>query len=277
MNGKGRQRYVLAVYLLLAALSVIFALLGTRLQETNPLRGLFLNLSTEVAGVVLIFFVVNQLFLLDRDRDLLKEIETIRNSIKSRFSPLLNEPQSYEQFRLEDLIEGAHSIDLLGLTLVNLFSMFRDSLVEAIREGAHVRVVLVDLASPAGELMHDAMYGTDVYIQDAKRSLAYIAQIEDSIKEIDATKGSLAVKVTSWLPSCSIIIVDGDNETGIMKVGINSPSRRVPVRHGYHDRLFLILKREEYPAEFEYFRTRFDLLFDDSNTVPWNSTQDART
>ena len=59
---KLRQRLTLAVYLLLAFLAVIFALIGIKVIENEtPFRDFILNLSTEILGVVIIFFIVNKI------------------------------------------------------------------------------------------------------------------------------------------------------------------------------------------------------------------------
>lgn len=273
MNKKQKQLYALAVYLLLAALAVIFALIGIHYyQEDHPMRGLLINLSTELAGVVLIFFVVNQLFLLDRDRDVFKEIEFLRNDIRARFSPLAWEAAGRDRFKLETYLYEAQSTDFLGYTLANLLGAFREPLAKSIRKGTHVRILLVDSASAAGELMRDFMGDTEVLVRDTKRSFKYISHIKELLEEIGDVKGSLTVRMTSWIPSCNMIIVEGEKETGVAKIGINTPTLRLPIGREYRDRLFLILSREEYPREFTYFKNQFDLLWNDKNTIPCDHT-----
>lgn len=210
------------------------------------MRGLLINLSTELAGVVLIFFVVNQLFLLDQERDVFKEIESLRDSIQAKFSPLAWEAASRERFGLETLVHEADSIDLLGYNLANLLGEFREPLAKSVRRGAHVRILPVDSTTTAGALMQDAMNHPEVIERDARRSFRYISEIEDLLAKMGDAKGALAVRLAPWIPSCSLIIVDSDKETGVAKVGIHSLSLRPPLGRKYRDRLHLVLGREEY-------------------------------
>ena len=273
MDKKQKQRYALAVYLLLATLSVILALVGMNYyQETHPMRGFLINLSTELAGVVLIFFIVNQLFLLDRERDLSTEIKSLSKNIHARFSPLAWEEASRELLNLETCFLQADSIDLLGYNLANLLGAYREHLANSVRRGARVRILFVNPTGAALTLMRSATDNPQVFERDPRRSLRYISEIEGLIEQAGDAKGTLSVRLALWIPSCSLILVDGDQETGVAKVTIHSLSLRLPIGRKYRDRLHLMLSREEYPREFDYFKTQFDLLWEDRNTIPWDDT-----
>jgi Skp family chaperone for outer membrane proteins len=67
MNKSKIQRYELAVYLLIGLLALVLFLVGTFVITSGTLNGIILNLSSELLGVALIFFIVNRIFLLDGD------------------------------------------------------------------------------------------------------------------------------------------------------------------------------------------------------------------
>jgi hypothetical protein len=64
MERKRRTRYLLAVYLIVAGLAIIIALISIN-YLSGIWQSILLGLAIELLGVVLIFFLVNRLFLLE--------------------------------------------------------------------------------------------------------------------------------------------------------------------------------------------------------------------
>ena len=255
-----KQRYVLAVYLFLAALAIIFALIGINYYgETSPIRGLLLNLSTELAGVVLIFFIVNQLFLLSREDDLLAEIRSLKKEAKTRFNPMMSQEEARNSFILTQYLRDAQSVDLLGYTLSSLLKQFREPLVDAIRRGTRVRILLVDATGEAGEIMRHHSNKAHMVDREARAGLEFAQDIERQVRRDNNSRGTVEVRLISWIPSCNMIVVKGDQEGDVAKVGINPPSYRRPAQ----GRRNLILSRSEHPQDFEYFTSQFDALWND--------------
>jgi len=273
MDRKRKSRYVLAVYLLLATVAVILALVAVNYyHESQPLQALLINLSTELAGVVLIFLVVNRLFMLDRDRELTEQMARLRDDIRMMFSPFASRDDVNEEFGLGDLLLRAKTVDLVGYNLANLLGGFREQLAQAIQRETDVRVLLVNASSSAGELICDAKDDQERFLIAAKRGRRYLSEIWDLSREKDDVRGTLTVKLTSWVPSCHMIMVDGKQQAGIAKVGINPLSFRV----GLPKRLSLILRKERHPQEFDYFESQFGLLWDDPGSILWDYTQKSQ-
>lgn len=152
-DSKQTNRLTLAVYLFLAALAIILALIGIKyIQNDSPTRDLIINLSTEILGVVIIFFIVNQLFLLNKEKDFTKQIESLKDGIKSKFSPLVWEFDIKDKLRLEEWFLKAKSIYILGYNQAKLLQTIRPILLDSINKGTFVKILIVDPESIAGDL-----------------------------------------------------------------------------------------------------------------------------
>src|SRR5690606_34258375 len=150
---------------------------------------LLLNLSTELAGAVFIFIIVEQLFLLNNDQELQQlsgQIQQLKNDVRENFNPLTDKENIEARFDLRKLILQATSIDLSGYTCKTIFSdsSNRSQLREAIKRGAKVRVIVVDHKSLAGDLMRSHASHPELVDIDPKLSLERAIELK---QEIDAS------------------------------------------------------------------------------------------
>lgn len=86
MPNSEESRYSLAVYLVVILLAIILLLLGFLTAE-HKWQTVWLNLSTELLGAVIIFFLITWLFRLQYDADLSackKKIEELEEYIEQQ-------------------------------------------------------------------------------------------------------------------------------------------------------------------------------------------------
>lgn len=260
-DSKLTNRLTLAVYLFLAVLAVILALVGIKyIQSDSPTRDLIINLSTEILGVVIIFFIVNQLFLLNKERDFVKQIESIKDDIKSRFSPLIWQNEIRDQFDFISEIHDSQYIYLLGYNIEDFLQKFREQIIKSIIRGTNVKIIIINNNSIAGDLIRINLSASQKYDEGAKRSLEYLLQIKEFIDKNENSKGSIEIRLVTWIPSCRIILIERENETGIAKIRIHSPCRSLPLGR-IREPLNLILDKEKDSREFNYFKKNFELLW----------------
>ena len=81
VSKKQKLRYLLAVYLVVALAAIILGLIAFN-QKNVTWQALLLNLSTELLGVVLVFLLVNILFLLG-DWDLSDQVKELVQTLKN--------------------------------------------------------------------------------------------------------------------------------------------------------------------------------------------------
>jgi hypothetical protein len=268
-----KQRYELAVYLLLVMLSVILALVAFFVfhQGSDGLQALLLNMSTELAGAVLIFFIVKRVFLLDREDELFKEIQYLKKQIKARFNPIIKEDDIGLEFFLKQQVETAQSIDLLGYNLVRLLRYIREPLVSAVRRGAKVRILLVDRNGEAGRVMSRSTSTPQMMTNDFEAANVFISDVEKKLSSDGDSKGSFEFHLTDWIPSCSMIIIKYGPNKGIARISIQNPSLRQPAE----GRRAIVLPHPEYADDFGYFASQFDALWnrDSYDPAPRKSQQ----
>lgn len=254
-------RYKWAVYSILGLLALSLAIIGIALLETNTtFQSLVLNLSTELAGAVFIFIIVEQLFLLTNDKDLEQlsaQIQQLKNDIYFNFNPLTNRENAQARFDFRDLVMDATSIDLSGYTCKTIFadSSNRSQLRQAIKKGTKVRVIVVDHKSLAGDLMRNHASHPDLVDIDPRLSLDRAIELK---QEIDAskTKGSIEIRLTSWIPSCAITLIRTKG-TGYAKIDLHQPSYKTSLQ----GRRSLILSSIAHAEDFKFYGDQFDFIW----------------
>ena len=133
-----RKKYLLAVYLVVAGIAVILGLIGVN-NADGSLKDILINLSTEFLGVVLIFFLVNRLFLVDemntnsRIDSLLQRIEADTASIRG-----IENNES-----LEKLLANRKVISLLGWSMITPLSRHSSALIHNIKMGLPLESLLL--------------------------------------------------------------------------------------------------------------------------------------
>jgi len=267
MKHKQKQRYLFAIYFGLAALAATFSLLGVLLNE-SAVQSLFLNLSTELFGAVLLFVILNWFFMLDSEQSLLERVERMLTILERKYSVLLGSKQSRKIFALEDRIQSAKQVDLLGYSLYRLLTEYsRRHFIESINhKGAKIRVLLINPEGMAANLI-SAHGAGDRYFEQCDLSFKMLTFLQKSIVP-NGKGGSLDIKLINFIPSCDMIILDRDDDKkGIMKVCINEPygwmpeSKRLARRH-------LIFKKSNNLEDFETWLEQFELYWQYSE--PWN-------
>lgn len=182
-----------------------------------------------------------------------------------KFSLIVSSDTSKQSFRLENYLEKAKTIDLLGYSLKNMLQDLREPLAQAIIQGAVVRIVVVDITSPAASLFQEHSRRPNLLLSEWIAGLQHIKDIQNILSNAPKVLGRLEVKVTSWIPSVNLIVINAADESGILRAGIHSVTFRQPLS----DRLSLTIKRRDYPQAFDFFVKGFDMLWNE-DSVAWN-------
>ena len=109
MDKKQKQRFTLTIYLFVASLSVIIALVSMN-YFGGTIQAILINVSTELLGVVWIFFLVNRWFLTD-SWDATERIDSLISRLEKQIHLLKGEE---DDTSFEKLIAGSDKISLLG-------------------------------------------------------------------------------------------------------------------------------------------------------------------
>ena len=148
MEAKGKVRYYILIYSLITCLSIILLLVAFRLSD-DIWQATILNLSTELLGVVLIFFLVNYIFsieewnLTERIGHLLKHLESSDTVLAKKF--FIERPD------LVPSIRDSVKIDMCGFSL-SYGLQNTGELRDRITEGCNVRILISEVDSIAIEM-----------------------------------------------------------------------------------------------------------------------------
>jgi hypothetical protein len=216
MDKKRRTRYLLAIYLLVASFAIILALVSI-LYALDPLQTLLMNLSTELLGVALIFFLVNRLFLLE-EWNLSERIERLANRLERR-TGFLRGADYREPEVIEQLLNECSEICLLGYGCTGFLRSFLGLLKKRVHDGAHLRIMAIDPESKAAELLREHSKTSGAV--SSSRALGYARWIAEESQ--NGGKGRVEVRLLNWIPSCSLILIDADKPGGYVRVSIYPP------------------------------------------------------
>lgn len=182
-----------------------------------------------------------------------------------KFSLVASGDTTKQSFRLQEYLDKAKTIDLLGYSLKSLLQDLREPLAQAIIQGAIVRIVVVDITSSSASLFREHSRRPNLLFPEWITGLQHIADIQNILSNAPKVSGRLEVKVTSWIPSNNLVLINANDESGILKAGIHSVTFRQPLS----DRLSLTIKRKDYPHAFDFYVKGFDMLWND-DSVTWN-------
>lgn len=265
-ENKYKTLLTLAVYLLLIAIAVILFLLGIHaFKDSNSTQTLFLNLSTEILGVVIITLIVKKLFLLSKESEINEKLESIKKGIEFKFNPIFWSKAYDDKFDiiLNDL-NNIESVYVLGLNFGGLLKKYRAKFSDAIRQGTKIKILLTDIDSPAGNLVRTVSTSKkEGWIDNSRKDVILaIDDIKKSLQGKKAAKGSLEFRVFPWLFSCSMIIINSLKKESTAKITINPLSINLP-DGDIQDHISFVINQKEHPREFKYFKDNFELLWED--------------
>ena len=260
MDKKRKARYILAVYLVVASLAVIFLLVGIN-NATDTWQSVLLNLSTELLGVVLVFFLLNYLFLMD-DWSLSERIENLVSRLELAERPSAKD--FYQQPpKIESHIKAAKNIDLGGVSLTSTINKQLSNLRERIEEGANVRLLVINPNSLALQMLALRSEDTDDIEYYRKRIDATFKDIEYLFRnwrdyqpdDKNLKKGNFEVRLLSYAPSFGIAKFEFSGSSKVMFVEL------YPHHVGYGAPPHFTLTPQLDGEWFEYFAGQYEAMW----------------
>jgi hypothetical protein len=176
------------------------------------------------------------------------------------------DPEHYAQLNLVGWLNSLRTLDISAYNLTNLLKDLRQPIADAVARGAYVRILIIDHTSLAHQLMLKHSRRPHLLMPDAIKGMENIQDIQSLLKNKPRINGKFEVKLTSWISSCSMILIDSHEENGVARIGIRPPAFRYT-----KDRVGLFLTRKEHPTPFEHFVKSFDALWDEVS-YDWDGT-----
>lgn len=180
---------------------------------------------------------------------------------------LLAVTEVHTELRLEELFDTARTVDLLGYNLKSLLYTTRELIANAVERGTIVRVVLVDIQSPDAQIFRKHTNRPHLLVPDWVAAFEHIRDIQRLLGEKPKVRGRLEVRVTDWIPSCSLILINANEESGIAKVSVHP----LAFRQQSSGRMSLVLERKDNPKAFEFLVKGFDILWEEDSEA-WDGS-----
>ncbi|MBD3338194.1 MAG: hypothetical protein GF353_03760 [Candidatus Lokiarchaeota archaeon] len=255
MKKKLRLKYMIAIYTIIASLSIIFWILAY-FSSNDIFQATLINLATELLGVVFIFFIVNYLFSMDEwdtseriDR-LLEKLEKDKNTSSKDF--FVKKPS------IDDLIKESKYIDLCGVTLSTTIDSHLSLIRDAIRNGVHLRVLIMELndetlkvASRRSEEDDEPYYKKK--LDSAIHNLEYLYNNSSIVSS--EYKGKIEIGFLNYPPSFGMKIFKKNEQEGISQIEI------YPHHVGWGEPPIFSLNSETDDEWYSYFQEQFDAMW----------------
>jgi hypothetical protein len=263
MDKKHQKRYVLAVYLIVALLAITFFFIANYIFANKPISDLLNNLASEFIGVVLLFFVVNQFFMIDDDSTEDKSKELL-GLFERKFAIITRENQALERIKFPERLKMAHRFNLLSLSASRFLKDYKHEIVNSVISGTNVRVILVHPHGDAADLFREHIQG---FGGNLENPLPQIALIEKALRDSNkGMTGNFEVRLINWLPSCRLLHFDDGDDNGEMIVNIYPPAYKSAP---YGNRLSLFLSPEMDIHWYRYFLNEYEQLWREA--IDWKS------
>lgn len=243
---------------------MIFVLLSLLSTQDGFLRPAFLNLATELLGVVVVFFLVNRLF----------QIEEM--DINERVGRLLEKLELESTVEADDFFHKAHDlgeyiskskvVKIVGVTLTVCMEKNCGEFKQAIRQGASIRVVLIDgkeesLRASARRSETDSISYFKKRHAATLENINYLLKFANSLEE--DLKGSFEVKTLTFPSTSGIeVFVNEEIDFGRIKVEI------YPQFQGWENPPIFTVDKYSDANWFEHFDGQFEAIWE--RALPYN-------
>ena len=227
---------------------------------------LALQIIPELLGALIILVIVYFLFI----KQGISSEESLKNQLVKALVKELNEDGYGSQteidikFNIKDKLSKAKEVKILAYSCRYLIAGLKTEIVEALLNGASIKIIIVEPNSIASKLaMENSFQDIEFDITDTtKRVKSIIEEVSQTPKKIK--KGKIEQKFINWIPSCSLIIwIPNNNTSKECKLKINPIDHDTPLAKIM---THAIIKEDNDKDTFDYLESQFDKLWIKAHT-----------
>jgi hypothetical protein len=267
MDRRKKERYLLAVYLVVFLISIILMFIGVKLGAGDA-RDVILNIGTELIAVVFIFFIINKVFLVDQwnaDEKISELRDLINKNKKTRALDFFKEKVLFSRF-----YNDAKNIELSGVTISSEINENLILFKEKVLSGENIKFLLIDPKSEIPELLNSLRNENintnkyydkklDVVFEDFNYLFKSINNQRKNNKQI----GKIEVRLLSYPPSFSINRFT--KKSGEKNIIIEMYTHKID----HQPPPMFILNDKKDTKWFNYFSKQYDSMWE--RAKPWKS------
>jgi len=188
-----------------------------------------------------------------------KNIDSLVQKIASyKGSRFLRLEHSKELFQLSEKLKVAKSVWINGYSCAQLFKEFKGEMERALINGTDFKIIITEPNSTATRMMEERDVNAARVVADINYVLSEINAIKNTLAQAkNRHAGSLDVKLIDWLPSCSMILFNPDEEDGEVKIKVYPPFYST----NHFNPIEMIIDRKNFPDQFAYFHEQYHRLW----------------
>jgi len=205
--------------------------------------------------------------IIERYRRLNSINESVKRALSLLESRFTDRPSAIAFFekppRLDSYVQAAEQIDLCGVTLSSTINKLFGNLRERLRQGANIRLLVIDPDSLAPQMSaqrSEEPDDTDYYRTRLEATLKDIEYLHKNWQEYQvqqgASKGSFFVRLLSYAPSFGLLSFDANRSNGIVFIEI------YPHGSGYESPPMFNLTPYRDGEWYKYFTEQFEQMWE---------------
>lgn len=254
------KKYLILVYLIIAVIALFAWREAYKIVTPDIWQATWLNLATELIGVVLVFFLVQFLFKID-EFDTNQRIEKLLNKLEEKDKKVEAKNFFHPQPNMDEYIREAKKIDVCGVTLTVFINKSIGEFREAVKNGARIRILVIKKSPEVFKAATVRSVSSSIEYYE-KRLESSLVDLENLIKYTQSLsnkeKGSFEVRLMNFTPLFGLEIFDttnGNKALGKAKIEI------YPHHISHLKPPIFTIHKDIDPEWYEYFQNQYEELW----------------
>lgn len=265
MNEKFYETFRIFVYLFLLSLSVILCLVAIGFVANDDSKSILINLSTELGGAAIVFFLVDKILQTSSPHKILQKINTLEKKISGSGWNVGwdNSKEIKEQFNINELIKSSKEVLIVGYHPSYFVNNFKNDLLDSVCKGLSFRVCFMKNKSIISEQYQEQDKEKNTVQLKIKKVESILNSLETEMNKQKKCKGSIKKKYLTWIPSISAISIKKNDGSIDLKITINpiTPNINILSPISRSGRISLIFNSIDNPTETEYYSEQLETLW----------------
>jgi hypothetical protein len=188
-----------------------------------------------------------------------KNMDSLVQKIASyKGARFLHLEHSKELFQFSEKLKTARSIWINGYSCAELLREFKSEIERALIHGTDFKIIITDPNSTAAKMMEERHSHPESVVTDINYVVSQINAIKSAVSKAKHKKaGHIDVKFIDWIPSCSMILYNPDEEDGEVKIKVYPPFYSTK----HYNPIEMIIERKNYEDQFAYFYEQYNRLW----------------
>jgi hypothetical protein len=206
-------RYFPIANVVILLIGILIALIGFLISSDSvDMSSLLINIGSDIIVVALIFFL-GKLLYIDPQEELSERLMRIEKSVTTSKPPFLSRAKFDAKEPFTQFLAQGQDVLITGLSLVSTVGPLRTFFKTLVQQGTNLRFLLLTPESPCLELAAQSHGVSPESLRtDIMSSLQHLRQLVDSAG--DSELGSVQFRLLKTIPDASIVMRDGNRDTG---------------------------------------------------------------